>query len=213
MDSKMQLQKNAAVLSADGQRIGSLNRVVVNPNNLALTDIVIRADTRVDQEERVIPVKWVAKTAPDQVMLGIQAEDLKAFPPFEEPRVGTEKNAEHASGENPGSLPPMSGISVQPAFDEEFVTRIDQKTSQGTVAVKAGTSVMSADGKHVGTVERTVTDIPHKQATHLLVSQGRIKKRMKLIPMDWVRNVDEEAVYLLVYKTSVNDLADALVPK
>jgi sporulation protein YlmC with PRC-barrel domain len=193
MDSKMQLQKNAAVLAADGQRIGSLNRVVVNPNNLALTDIVVRPGTMVNQEDRVVPVKLVAKTTLDQVMLGIQAEDLETFPPFKEENI--------------------ADTSMEPPFTEEFVTGIDQNIPKETVAIKVGASVMSADGKHVGTVERIVTDIPDEQSTHLLVSQGRVKKRMKLIPMDWVRNVDEEAVYLLVYKTSVNDLADALVPK
>lgn len=193
MDSKMQLQKNAAVLSADGQRIGSLNRVVVNSNNLTLTDIVVRPGTMVNEEDRVIPVKLVAKTTSDQVMLGIQAEDLGTFPPFKEENI--------------------AGTSVGSPLTEEFVTGTDQNVPKETVAIKVGAGVISADGKHAGTVERIVTDAADEQVTHLLISQGRIKKRMKLIPMDWVRNVDEETVYLLVYKTSVNDLADALVPK
>lgn len=190
---KMQLQKNAAVLSADGQRIGSLNRVMVHPDTLVLTDIVVRPGTMVNQEDRVVPVKLVTKSTLDEVLVNIKAEDLETFPPYKEGDIAVK--------------------SAEPPFTEEFVVGIDHNIPKETVAIKVGASVVSADGKDVGTVERIVTDAADEQSTHLLISQGRIKKRMKLIPMDWVRNVDEETVYLLVYKTSVNDLADALVPE
>jgi sporulation protein YlmC with PRC-barrel domain len=42
MITKIQLQKDAVVLSENGKKAGSLERVVVNPKTNVITDIVVR---------------------------------------------------------------------------------------------------------------------------------------------------------------------------
>jgi hypothetical protein len=67
-----------------------------------------------------------------------------------------------------------------------------------TVALKEGAKVYSADGEHVGDVERVFVDKRTDYATHFVITQGLLFKERKRIPTSWVRKVDEETVHLNV---------------
>jgi uncharacterized protein YrrD len=216
MDTKIQFQKNATVVDANGQQIGSLRRIVVDPDTKVLTDIVIRTGGLFNQEERVVPIEWVAETTPNFIVLGENANGLETFLPFEEEHiVDVEENVEKFSSSisNPpmidgiplfGTLPPTRRV------EEEFATRIDQNIPEGTVAMKENAKVISLDGEDLGTVERIFTSA-NEQLTHLLISQGKIKKKTKLVPIEWVRSINEEEVNLLVNKISIDNLEDILM--
>jgi uncharacterized protein YrrD len=66
--------------------------------------------------------------------------------------------------------------------------------------------VISADGKHVGNVERVLADPSVDQVTHLVISQGLFTKANKLIPISYVMTVGEDTVHLRVKKVSVEDV-------
>jgi hypothetical protein len=100
---------------------------------------------------------------------------------------------------------------LQTMTGEEFATRVDQNIPEGTVAMKEGARVISADGEHVGDVERVFTGIPNEQITHLLISRGKIKKTAKLVPIDWVNTMNEDEVNLRVNKVSIDNLAETSV--
>jgi uncharacterized protein YrrD len=210
MDTKIQFQKNAAVLAADGEQVGSLNRVVVNPSSKVLTGIVFRTGTLFNQEEKVVPIEWVSKTTADHIVLNKTAGDADAFPPLEEEHIIDEESVERSDISIQPMVygAPVFGTPVPATSGEQFVTRVDQNIPEGTVAMKEGARVISADGKHVGDVERVFTGVPNEQITHLLVSRGKIKKKTKLVPIDWVGNMNEDEVNLLVNKVSIDNLAD-----
>jgi sporulation protein YlmC with PRC-barrel domain len=218
MDTKIQFQKNAVVVDSNGQQIGSLHRVVVDPNTKVLTNIVIRTGALFNQEERVVPIDCIAETTPDLIILSEDVKDLKNFLPFEEEHiVDIEEHVEHSS---PGASvqptlygSPLFGVVPQTRIDEEFATRVDQNIPEGTVAMREGAKVISADGKNLGTIERIFTDITDEQITDLLISQGKIKKKTKLVPIEWVNNINEEEVSLLVNKISVDSLDDIPIPE
>lgn len=218
MDTKIQFQKNATVVDANGQQMGSLNRVVVDPDTKLLTDIVIRTGVLFNQEERVVPIDFVAETTPDLIILSEDVKDLKNFLPFEEEHiVDIEEYVEHSS---PGTSvqptlygSPLFGVVPQTRIGEEFATRVDQNIPEGTVAMREGAKVISADGKNIGNVERIFTGISDEQITHLLISQGKIKRKTKLVPIEWVNNINEEEVNLLVNKISIDNLEEIPVPK
>src|SRR6185295_19741970 len=94
---------------------------------------------------------------------------------------------------------------VVPAPGEKFVTQIEQNIPDGTVALKEGAKVITADGKHVGNVERVLADSSVDQITDLVISTGLINKEMRLIPIKWVMTVDEDTVHLRVKKASIED--------
>jgi uncharacterized protein YrrD len=57
---------------------------------------------------------------------------------------------------------------------------------------------MSADGEHVGDVEQLFVEPESSRATHFLISQGLLFKDHKLVPVQWVRSVEENKVHLAV---------------
>lgn len=210
MITKIQLQKDAPVLTADGQPVGSLERVVVNPKTNVVTDIVVRTGGLFDREAKVVSLDLVAETTADQIALREEAGELKSMPLFEERRLV------EAKGEL--DLPPQNVSPVIPGYPglgssdarspgEKFVTQMEQNIPDGTVAMKEGARVITHEGKHVGNVERVIADPAVDQVTHLLISSGLLSKEQRLIPMKWVTALSEEEVHLRVKKDTVEKLA------
>jgi uncharacterized protein YrrD len=213
MDTRIQFQKSATILTANGKQVGSLERVVVNPSTCVLTDIVVRTGTLLKQEEKVVPIELVAETNTSQIVLREEAGELKAFPPFEEERLVSENGRTRGSSSPADDARifvgyPSVGTPVVSASNKPIVTRIEQNIPEGTVAMKEGAKVITAEGKNVGSVERVLADSSVDQITHLLVSRGLFTKEAKLIPIHWVMTMGEDKVHLRVSKDSVEDLGD-----
>ena len=62
MITKIQLQKDAAVLAVDGKKVGSLERVVVNPETKVITDIVVRTGGLLGHDEKIVSVDLIDAT-------------------------------------------------------------------------------------------------------------------------------------------------------
>jgi len=213
MPTEAQFQKNATVLAANGQAVGSLDRVVFSPESKMVTHIVVRKGALLNRVDKVVPIDLIAETTEDQIRLRDEAGDLDSFPPFEEERVVDKKAGLDQPPLYESSTPEILGypepnIPVVPAPGEQYVTQIDQNIPEGTVALKEGAKVKSADGKHVGSVERVLANPEMDKVTHLLISKGMFPKETKLIPMEWVTTMTEDEVYLQVDEHSVEELAD-----
>ena len=214
MITKIQLQKKATVLAADGKQLGSLERVVLNPNNNVITDVVVRTGSLINREEKVVPLALVVETADNQILLREEAGDLEAFPQFEEERIVNEHGGMNTRSSAPANTPLgvdhlAVGAPLLQTPSEPIVTRLEQNIPEGTVAMKEGARVIAADGKQVGNVERVVAEPQMEQITHLLVSSGWFTKENKLIPSAWVMRMGEDVVHLRVGKDSVENLAEA----
>jgi uncharacterized protein YrrD len=207
MDTQIQFRKHATVLSADGKNVGSLVRLVVNPNTKVLTDIVVRTGALLTQTEKVVPIGMVAETNEGQIVLRDEAEDLEFLPAFEETRLGGEN--EEFPSEDPSPVIvgyPSSGMPAVSPRMEQNLAHVEQNIPDGTVAMKEGAQVITAEGKHIGNVERVLVDPSVDQVTHLLVSRGLLTKETKLIPMKWVMMIGEDKVHLRVKKDTVENL-------
>jgi uncharacterized protein YrrD len=209
MITKILLQKDATVLAADGRQLGSLERVVLNPESNVVTNVVVRTGNLIKHQEKVVPINLVAETADNQILLHEEAGDLKGFPSFEERRLVDE----HGGTDNPSptqNTPPVvAGFMGTPMISSPvrpIVTRIEQNIPEGTVAMKEGARVISADGKQVGAVERVLADPIEEQVTYLQVSKGLLVKDMKLVPIHWVLSVGEDEVHLRVSRDSVETM-------
>jgi uncharacterized protein YrrD len=207
MERTVLFQKNANVLNVTGKQIGSLVRVVLHPETKIITDIVVQGGTLFRKEYRVVPVDLVAETTENQIVLNNEAEDLESFPPFEEERIVTE-NDQFSSSEAPKVIYGVSGMvtTAVPNPEAQFTTRVEQNIPEGTVALKEGAKVLTADDKHVGNVDRILADPSDERATHLIITQGLLTKEKKLIPMQWVMMLGEESVHLEVKEAEINEL-------
>jgi uncharacterized protein YrrD len=209
MDAKTQFQRNATVLSAQGNPVGLIERVVVNPETNVLTDIVVRTGTLLKQGEKVVPIELVDETADSQIVLREEAGELEGCRPFEERRLIDENPDPPASTETEPAVIvgyPTLGAPLTTPPNDHIATRIEQNIPVGTVAMKEGAKVVTAEGKHVGNVERVLVDPSVDQITHLLVSKGLLLKEAKLIPIVWVMALGEDKVHLRVKKDAIESL-------
>jgi sporulation protein YlmC with PRC-barrel domain len=109
----------------------------------------------------------------------------------------------------PPETPPFTNETGVPVTGESPVLRqTEENIPDGTVAMKEGARVISSDSRHIGNVEKVFVDPQSRRATHFLVSKGILFKEQKLVPIDWVDQVDEDSVYLVVDKALAERLPD-----
>lgn len=215
MDPKTQFKKDATVLAANGQQVGSLSRVVINPETRALTDILVRVNSLFNQEEKVVPIEFVAETTEDQIVLHYAAGILESFPPFEERHLVDANDYADQPSPSEHALPTIFGHAdvslsmIKTQQGKKLVPQVTQNIPDGAVAMKKGSKVITAEGKYVGNVECVLADPEADQVTHLLISSRQHTKETKLIPIHWVMLVDGEKVELRVKNHMVEELADA----
>lgn len=211
MNSKIQLQQNAGVFTADGKQVGHIERVVMDPSTHIITDIVIRTGTLFNKEEKVVPMDLIAETTEKNILLSGDAEDPGSLPPFEEKHYAPAENGGEAKSPAPigGALvfgSPIITTQPQAPIGDQFAEYTERNIPEGTIPMKEGAKVLTVEGKHVGNVERVLADSEFDQVTHLLVSNGLIAKEKKLVPISWVMSLGEEEVLLRVKKPSVEKL-------
>jgi hypothetical protein len=106
--------------------------------------------------------------------------------------------------------PPPTGYVGYPAYGLPYPSWppvvIQQNIPENTVPLKDGSNVISADGKHVGDVERLFVEPDSHKVTHFLISQGRLFKDRKVVPTNWVKSVEENKVNLTVSARLLEDL-------
>src|SRR5574341_803597 len=136
MERTALFQKNADVLNASGKQIGSLVRVVLHPETKIITDIVVQGGTLFRKEYRVLPIDLVAETTENQIVLRNEAQDLQAFPPFEEERTITGNDTQFSPPTDvPKVIYGVGGMvpAVVPSPEDQIVTKMEQNIPEGTV--------------------------------------------------------------------------------
>lgn len=79
----MQFTEGAKVFTADGERVGAIDRVVLKPDTKEVTHLVVQKGF-LFTEDKVVPMSLVGPATEDRVTLREDAGDLQALPDFEE---------------------------------------------------------------------------------------------------------------------------------
>lgn len=200
----MQFKHGAEVVSAGGRKVGSVDRVVLDPNTKEVSAIVVRKGV-LFVDDKVVPVSLIGSATEDQVALnGGDFDRLPNFMETEYIAIGVppeeEANAALAAplywyppiGSAMWGYPPVSG------YPPELAVAGHKQIPEGTVALHEGARVVSLDGRHVGDIERVITEAVTNRATHFVLTKGLFFPEKKLLPMAWVKSVDDEQVQLNV---------------
>ena len=201
----MRLVNRADVYSAQGDRLGTLSRVIIDPNNRKVTHIVVE-NGLMFPTNKIIPIDQMNPQIEEKIILTSSEEDLKNFPDFEESHY-----VDLDTNETPGSdvttsywYPPVdyawwrTGIPSLAAPMPVYTIRTTQNIPEGTVALEEGAKVISADDKNVGSIEQLVVDPQDNRVSHFVVGEGLLFKERKLIPVTWISTIGEKEVYLSV---------------
>ncbi|MGE5221019.1 MAG: PRC-barrel domain-containing protein [Omnitrophica WOR_2 bacterium] len=206
----MQFKKDAEVVTADGKQVGHIDRVVIDPRNNQVTGVVVRKGI-LFTSDKVVPIDLIGSSEEDRVSLLPDTGELDDLPEYMETHyvpAYDQKSQAPVPPEIPYAPsmypnPPLSGGGLIPGYGTGMPTvlyreEVEPNIPPGTVALKEGARVISADGQHVGDVARVITAENTDRVTHFLVSHGLLQKERKLIPVQWVQTVTDKEVTLAV---------------
>jgi uncharacterized protein YrrD len=79
-----------------------------------------------------------------------------------------------------------------------WTVEIERNIPDNTVPLREGAHVISADEKHVGNIERIITNSRNNRVSHFVIAQGLLFKERKLIPITWVSIIKADEIRLAV---------------
>jgi uncharacterized protein YrrD len=212
----MQFRQGAEVFMASGEKIGHIDRIVLDPATDEVTHLVVEKGLLL-KEGKVVPMSMVGPSRQDKVTLREDAEDLKKLPDFEEEHYIWRNEDSQAQSDRQsrrrqvyqyppvgarGTISSDTSVALEPMSN--FQT--EKNIPKDAVALQKGAKVFGSDGEHIGDLERIFTDPLQDRATHFLISEGLILKERKLIPIQWITNIIEDQVHLSVSSGFVENL-------
>jgi uncharacterized protein YrrD len=217
----MLFAENAEVQTADGRKVGRVDRVVIDPESKKMTHLVVKKGFLFTRD-KVVPIEEINSTSEDSIVLKAERNASYDYPDFEETHFVPVKDDETSSYQDrrPASklawyhpVPNAAWWRLEmgsyPGFKRPpYVRTTDRSIPEGTVPVEEGAKVLSKDGEHVGDVERVFTDQDEQRVTHLLIKKGMISKSRKLIPTMWVADVGEKQIRLSIDALFVEHLPE-----
>ena len=202
----MRLTKGADIYSAQGEKLGTLDRVVLDPETKEVTHLVI-SKGGLFKTSKVVALDLLNQEVEDRITLLNPNHDWDEFEDFEETHYVNLDETDAPVTDVPGAYwyPPLNlawwragGTDNPVTFPAKpvYVPRTTQAIPEGTVALEEGARVVSQDGKHVGNVEQVIVDSQDNRVTHFVVNEGVLFKERKLIPVTWISSIDEDEVHL-----------------
>lgn len=214
----MQLKKGADVYTRDGDKAGTIERMVMNPRTGELTHVVVEKGF-LFTKDYVVPVDHIEMTSEDRVTLTVADEDR--FEPFEEsyyvqaddtttperviPTAGTYGPIPYYYYGPVGTQWSATPMWLDP-YQPNYVRKTARNIPEESVALEEGVDVYTSDGEKVGDVDQVVTE--GDRVTHFIVSKGLFFKEHKLVPTMWIRTVAEGAIRLGVSSEYMERLPD-----
>ncbi len=215
---EIQLQEGAVIITADGEKIGKVERVVVDPRSKKVTNLVLKQSNFLSSD-KVVPIEWVKSADKDEVILDKPTDELQDLPDFIENHF---VQVDQSTGQTveppvspfmfPARMYPYPPVGITPAYYPGFFETYSVETSENipnnTVSIKEGARVMSSDNRHVGNIERVFTNPEDDKVTHFLIEKGLLLKEHKLIPMTWVESIGADSIRLTVESDMLQELPD-----
>jgi len=212
----MKFREGTTVKTVDGDKVGTIDNIVIDPTDNKVSHIVVEKGF-LFTEDRVVPVEALREADDETVVLEASVEDIKQFPEFEADYYVAPEASNLPSGwDNWGAAPmyyyPPVGVGTRyTAYPLPAATAVKERTARNipmeNIAIDEGTKVTTDDGEHAGDVEEVFTN-DDGEVTHLLISKGFIFETERLIPITWVRTMNESEIRLNVPTRFVEDLPE-----
>ena len=202
----MRLTKGADIYSSTGEKLGTLDRVVIDPETKEVTHLVV-SKGGLFKTDKVVCMDMVNQEIEDQITLLAHKHNLDEFQDFEETDYVHVEQADVPEIPVPATYwyPPINMVwwraggtdnpVMYPAMPQ-YVPKTKQLIPEGTIALEEGARVVSKDGRHVGNIDQVIVDEQDNRVTHFVVSEGILLKERKLIPVTWISHIDEDEVHL-----------------
>jgi uncharacterized protein YrrD len=217
----MRVHLGDPVRSQDGQDLGAIKHLVLDPNNGYVKCVVIeKGHVLVDDVE--MPLNALARWQDGAVFVGYTEDEVKAMPRFNaqqyeplppdyfepEARYGyggviwpmTNSFPPFTAGGYPLAAPwlPVLAGPLSPR-NEKSRTAIDRNNA----VIEAGDDVISADGHNVGEVHTLTFDTDNGKPLSLVVRRGILFHEDIALPAQTIASVDDGVVFLNVERAHI----------
>jgi sporulation protein YlmC with PRC-barrel domain len=204
----LRIKDRTDVFTADGDRVGSVDRVVIDPLTDTVSHIVVRKGLFF-KEDKVIPADAIVTATEARINLSPDAS-ADDFPLFEErhyvpvtpsvldPRAGPR-------GALPLAYYGPHGVAV-PGNIGITQTVVHRNVPERAVALQAGAAVFDPGGDEVGRFEELIMTSTGV-ATHLVVHLNDTGVR-KAIPLGWLDAIGEDEVRIGVVSGMVESIPE-----
>jgi len=201
---KMKLELGTSIRCADGAT-RELVDVVIDSSSSRVTHLVIQPAQHAE-DARLVPISLAsrAEDGESEISLNCGAADLERFDPvhkFEILRAGERPN------EDPKWDVGVEDIVVAPNYAptafgdyggslDSDVTISYDRVPKGEIELRHASSVYSADGHHLGSVDAVIVD-DDDRLTHLLLERGHLWwKREVALPAEAISKFDSDMLTL-----------------
>ena len=193
------IDPGADVLDSDGQKVGTVDYVVVHPPEFHVTDIVVSTGAILGRDV-VVPIDSVDRVENDKVCLSIKKDALGALKDYVEIHYQ----------EPPQDWVPPTGMFyptesvVWPAgmyYPDQ--ASVEVNAPQDTVGIHSGMEVQSSDGHKVGTIHAVETDNATGDLTEIIVQRGFLFHQDTTIPIKAVAEIKDDVVKLTGTKAEI----------
>ena len=200
----MEFKDGMHIFTFEGKDVGSLQRVVIDPEIYEVTHIVIKKGL-LSASGKVVPVANISSIDENEIHLKCTADEIEEMAPL----VIEEKlPANEGVVDNQTYLPLAGGLYTSPMPEPQFNIQLKRTIPENLVALKVGAHVISADDERIGDIERVDTDPETCRISDIVVINGLLTKVRKTIQSKWVKMFGEDEVYLTIDTHQFDDLVE-----
>ncbi len=201
----MRLVYGTEILNADGDKVGELEHVVIDPDTKQVTHLVVKKGFLLSQD-KVVPISLVMDANEETIKLYDfegSFDDLDDYIELHYVRTKSSDTVEEYEDNLPLLYYPPTGVRGMGfvpiiGISDEMETKAVKNTPSTTKSIKEGSSVLGLKGEHVGDVEEVIIEPTSDRVTHFVISKGIVFTDEKLIPATWVHGFDDDQLKLVV---------------
>jgi sporulation protein YlmC with PRC-barrel domain len=210
----MKIRFGADVKTFDDQKIGTVKQVVIDPATQEISHLIIEKGL-LFKEDKVLPISLILQADQEKVKLVETDEDLEELPEYQEEYylpIDAEPMYDPDLALSRNFL--ISKPRIVPKKQEEvrYIKQGDYQENlpEDTRMLRIGAEVFSLDGEEIGRVSELVLDFQTDRITHLVLDRALLRDDRVLIHYQWVDDVSQEKVTLLVDQQVIKNLPSYL---
>ncbi|MFO7821017.1 MAG: DUF2171 domain-containing protein [Lentisphaeria bacterium] len=212
----MDLPYRGKIFSSDGEEIGILHELVIDPRSRVITHIIVQ-EGLLFTSDRLLATEYIDRVEDKKIILNATAEKIRQaeipeyrqqeYLPLEDQDVKERLQTPGRIWLRPADASTLSFPyqSVVPPGIGPIVPETEPAIPLDEITLEHGSVVRTSDGKEIGSVEQCRTDEQEK-ITHILIKEGVFFSVARLIPVDWIRKIDDNQVILSVSADTVQKL-------
>jgi sporulation protein YlmC with PRC-barrel domain len=209
----MRLELGTSVHSSEGDDVGALADVVIDPVEKRVTHLVVQPHKH--GESRLVSIDYAdSAVGRSEIVLRCSREELDAFPTVDEfsyLRLGDAALVDDPDWDvgvtNVLALPYYDGsYMLETAVYEQNLGVAFDRIPKGEVEVRRTSSVLTSDGRYIGDVDGFLVD-DDEHITHFVLERGHLWGRREVtIPIGAVEKVETDTITISLSESEIEQL-------